>query len=132
DDPLVLLLVVPEPFGRGVAVRDDPLDADAIGVEQGGEKLVGKVVGKVSEEIGGHGSHHRSSNAFRGSRPASVSSCQSLKNLPACHRRWVSAAHLLTTSSYSPAPIISRATSAPRIRLQHWPHVSPSWSASSS
>src|SRR5216683_2803745 len=69
-------------------------------------------------QVGGfhlHGSHARSLNALRGSRPACFSFSHSLKNLLFSHRRLVSAAHLLTTSSYSPASIISRATSAPRI-----------------
>src|SRR5262249_37601371 len=86
-------------------------------------------------QVGGfdlHGSHPRSLNAFRGSRPAFCSFCHSLKNLLFCQRRQLSAAPLLTTSSYSPASIISRATSAPRMMLWHSPHVSPSWSTISS
>src|SRR5262245_48365100 len=66
-------------------------------------------------EVGAHGSHPRSLNALRGSRPAFFSFSHSLKNLLFSQRRLCSAAHLPTTSSYSPASIISRATSAPWI-----------------
>ena len=65
--------------------------------------------------LGAHGSHPRSLNAWRGSRPAFFSFSHSLTNLLFSQRRLCSAAHLLTTSSYSPASIISRAISAPRI-----------------
>src|SRR5262249_27424905 len=68
-----------------------------------------------AREAGAHGSHPRSLNALRGSRPACFSFSHSLKNLLFSQRRLCSAAHLLTTSSYSPASISSRATSAPRI-----------------
>src|SRR5438105_13043635 len=66
-------------------------------------------------EPGAHGSHPRSLNALRGSRPAFFSFSHSLTNLLFFQRRLVPAAHLLTTSSYSPTSIISRATSAPSI-----------------
>src|SRR5262249_47814124 len=62
-----------------------------------------------------HGSQPRSSNALRGSRPAFFSFSHNLKYLLFSQRRLCSDAHLRTTSSYSPASIISRATSAPRI-----------------
>ncbi len=50
-DPLVLVLVVPEAFRRGVAVRDDSLDADVGVVEQRCDKLVGQVSAQLNEEI---------------------------------------------------------------------------------
>ena len=37
DHPLVLVLVVPEAFGRGMTVGDDSLDADVAGGEQRGD-----------------------------------------------------------------------------------------------
>ena len=50
--PLVLILVVPKPFRGGVAVRDDPFDVDVGSFEQVRDKLVGQMLGKVSEEAG--------------------------------------------------------------------------------
>lgn len=52
-NPFVPLLIVPEAFGRCVAVRDDPLYANAGGVEQSSEKLVRQIGRKVGEEVGG-------------------------------------------------------------------------------
>jgi len=52
DHPLVLVLVVPEAIGRNMALGNDSLDADVGGFEQGGDQLVGKVRGKVGEEVG--------------------------------------------------------------------------------
>jgi hypothetical protein len=51
DHPLVLVLVEPETFGRGVAVGNDSLDADVGGFEQRREKLVGQAGRKVGEEV---------------------------------------------------------------------------------
>src|SRR5579883_119953 len=55
DHPLMLVLIVPKPFGRCVAVGDDALDTDVGGFEQCGEKLVGQLRGKFSEEVRGTG-----------------------------------------------------------------------------
>jgi hypothetical protein len=49
-DPFVLVLVVPEAFGRSVAVGHDSLDTHVGVVEQSSEKLVGQVPGHVNEE----------------------------------------------------------------------------------
>ena len=43
-DPLVFPLIVPKAFRRRVAMGDDPLDADIVCGEQGGDKLIGKIV----------------------------------------------------------------------------------------
>ncbi len=48
DDSFVLLLLVPESFGRGMAMGDDSLDADVDIFEQRGEKLVGQFGWKIS------------------------------------------------------------------------------------
>ena len=49
DDPLSLVLIVPEPLGRGMAMRDDPFDADILSGEQRGEQLLGQLVRDVVE-----------------------------------------------------------------------------------
>ncbi len=40
DDPFVLILIVPKALGRGVTVRDNPLDSDVPCIEQCRQKLV--------------------------------------------------------------------------------------------
>ncbi len=50
-DPFMLILVVPEPFRRGVAVRNDPFDADLGGGEDRLHDFIGKLIREVMEEI---------------------------------------------------------------------------------
>ena len=54
DDPLVLRLVVPEVGGRGVAVRDDPLDLHVAGTEENLDEFLGQVLRQVIEDVGRH------------------------------------------------------------------------------
>jgi hypothetical protein len=48
----MLVLMVPKPNGRCVAVGNVPLDADGSGFEQRGEKLAGQLLGKIGESMG--------------------------------------------------------------------------------
>jgi hypothetical protein len=50
-DPFALVLVVPEPFRRGVTVGDDPFDADIVSAEERLDKLVRQVLREVMEEV---------------------------------------------------------------------------------
>lgn len=50
-DPFVGLLVVPEALGRGVAQRDDPLDAEARRAEERLDQFLGQVIGEVGEQV---------------------------------------------------------------------------------
>src|SRR5689334_22790948 len=50
-DPLALLLVVPGPGRRGLAMRDDALDAAAWTRQQLGEDLAGGGIGQVAQQV---------------------------------------------------------------------------------
>ena len=72
DDPFVLVLVVPEAFGRGLAVGDDSLDADLGGGQKRLDKLLGQVRREVGEEVGGD-SHISSIPSFLNHRASPIS-----------------------------------------------------------
>ena len=46
DDPFVLVLIVPEPFWTGVAVGDNPFDADGIGFCEDFSEFFGETDGE--------------------------------------------------------------------------------------
>src|SRR6185437_11536098 len=51
DDEFGFVLVVPEPVGAGLAVREDALDADRVSGRQGLDDLVGLGRGQVAEQV---------------------------------------------------------------------------------
>ena len=53
QNKLVLVLIVPKALGRCVAVRDDPLDAEAGLAEDRLDQFFGKAGVEISEEVGG-------------------------------------------------------------------------------
>lgn len=53
EDPLVLVLIIPEVFRRSLAVGDDAFDPNVTAPELAdfGELLLGEVLGKIVEEV---------------------------------------------------------------------------------
>ena len=51
DDPLVLRLVIPEPGGRCMAARNDPLDAHVGGTEENLDQFLRQVLRDVIKEV---------------------------------------------------------------------------------
>lgn len=51
DHPLVLVLIVPVPFGTGLPGRNDPFDADVVVLGEDFDEFLGQIRRQVGEEI---------------------------------------------------------------------------------
>ena len=51
DNPFVLVLIVPEAVGTGLACGDNPLDADVLVLGEDINKFLGKLAREVGEEV---------------------------------------------------------------------------------
>lgn len=51
DDPLILILIVPEAFGAGLAGGNDPLDTDVLVFDQRHDEFIWEIRWQTGEKV---------------------------------------------------------------------------------